>query len=284
VPTASPATPDQNHKFLARILEILAPGKSDLVAMFEAYFDESGTHDGAHVLCVAGYLFESEACLRLDLAWKEMLEKYNLPHFHMKDCAPNKGVFSHLTMDECDRAEREAIALIHKHALFGSAITVNEPEYNTWAARRELGSAYKYCCWLSIKSMKVWLDQNNIGGDISYFFEAGCEHSAETSELLDVISSSDELSREHRYNSHSFVKKKTRPVQTPDIFAWLHANHFEQKLKGRKMPRKDYEALIRGCPSKAFIATRETVSPKLVFGHPELRDHPFLSAPFQGTI
>ena len=74
--------------------------------MFEAYFDESGTHDGAHVLCVAGYLFESKKCKSLDLAWQAMLAEYNLPFFHMVDCIHRVFPFDHLSKEECVAVEK----------------------------------------------------------------------------------------------------------------------------------------------------------------------------------
>lgn len=39
----------------------------------EAYFDESGSHKGSPVLCVAGYLIESESAKLLSKEWAEVL-------------------------------------------------------------------------------------------------------------------------------------------------------------------------------------------------------------------
>ena len=61
-----------------------------------------------------------------------------------------------------------------------------------------------------------------------------------------------------------------RPIQAPDILAWLHANHFKRLKGGLIKPRKDYAALVENRPYKAFIATSESVSNNLVNGHPEL--------------
>lgn len=44
------------------------------MAVMEAYFDESGTHDGSSSLCVAGYLFEKENATALGIEWQKMLE------------------------------------------------------------------------------------------------------------------------------------------------------------------------------------------------------------------
>ena len=106
------------------------------MALIEAYFDESGSHDGSSALCVAGYLFEKGECEALDLAWKQTLEKYALPYFHMVDCAHGNYPFDKLDRSERIQVETEMIGLIRKHMLFGTAITVNEQEYNGWFARK----------------------------------------------------------------------------------------------------------------------------------------------------
>jgi hypothetical protein len=216
-------------------------------------------------------LFEREACKALDLEWKAVLDEFGLPFFHMVDCAHLTPPFDKLTREESIEVEKKMIAIIRSHMLFGAAITVDERDYNTWAARRELGTAYSYCCWQTIASINVWMDQNDLDGEVAYFFEAGHDSESETGTIMNMIAQEQESQQRFRYASHAFVKKKcVRPIQTPDIFAWLHANHFKRIRSGVSRPRKDYVALTNGRPYKAFIATRETVASELVTGHPRL--------------
>jgi hypothetical protein len=126
---------DSAHEVLTRMLEILAPGGSDFVAFLECYFDESGSHDGSPVLCVAGYLFDQDQCKALDLKWKASLERYKLPFFRMSACAHNTDTvkvypFEHLSAAECIAVEKEMISHINEHALLGVAVAVNENDYN----------------------------------------------------------------------------------------------------------------------------------------------------------
>jgi hypothetical protein len=242
-----------------------------IVALFETYFDESDSHDGAPALCVAAYVFEKESCRALDLEWKAALDAFGLPYFHMVDCVHLNPPFDKLSRDQSIEVEKHMIGIIRERMTLGAAITVNEGDYNTWAARRQLGSAYSYCCWQTIAMINHWLDTQGLAGDISYFFESGHSHAMETSAIMDEIAKDEEFKKANRYAAHSFVdKQKVRPIQTPDILAWLHANHFKRVQRGEKKPRKDYVALVEGRPHKAFIATRDTVSSEFVTGHPEL--------------
>jgi hypothetical protein len=62
---------------------------------YEAYMDESGTNDGELVLSVSGYVINSVRARQLETRWRVMLEKYNLPFFHMVECVHrNKNFFA----------------------------------------------------------------------------------------------------------------------------------------------------------------------------------------------
>jgi len=249
----------------------LAPAKGDLLALFETYLDES---DGP-ILGVAAYVFEKDACKALDLQWKALLDDFDLPYFHMVDCVHLNAPFDRLTREESIEAERRAIEIIRDYMLVGVVTTVDENDYNTWVARQQLGTAYSYCCWQTISTVNVWMNDRGIEGEIAYFFEAGHKHASETDEIMRQIGLTDETRKSNRYVSHSFVdKRNVRPVQTPDILAYLHTQHFKRIQRGEKKPRKDFSALIEGRPHKAFAATRDTVSPRLIHGHPELEGRP----------
>ena len=45
----------------------------------EAYFDESSTHRGSRIMCVAGYVFLPKSARSFDKAWRQVLQKNNLP-------------------------------------------------------------------------------------------------------------------------------------------------------------------------------------------------------------
>src|ERR1700686_2693669 len=90
-----------SHVFLARMLELLVPADGKAFFLVEAYFDESGTHQGSPIMCVAGYLFSPEQCKRFSEEWSAVLKEYGLPYFRMSECAHGTGVFSD-KKDKCD--------------------------------------------------------------------------------------------------------------------------------------------------------------------------------------
>jgi hypothetical protein len=111
------------------------------VAFLECYFDESGSHSGSPVLCVAGYVFEQEQCRALDLGWKQVLDRYNLPFFHMTDCAHHQWPFDRLTRDDCIDTQKAMIGLINQHAILGVAMVVNEHDYDVMFGKNSPGGS-----------------------------------------------------------------------------------------------------------------------------------------------
>jgi hypothetical protein len=70
------------------------------MAVMEAYFDESGTHEGSPFVCVAGYLFEKGIANALDVSWRAMLQEKSLLFFVCQ--------IAHTALDHL-RAGRKAI-------------------------------------------------------------------------------------------------------------------------------------------------------------------------------
>jgi Protein of unknown function (DUF3800) len=231
------------------------------VAFLECYFDESGSHDGSPILCVAGYVFEREHCKALDLGWKQILDQYQLPFFHMTDCAHNTRPFNHLSRDECIEAQKAAIRLINDHALLGVAVAVNERDYNSWfEGENPAGSPYAFCCWQILAGIRAWITRHNFQGEIGYFFEAGHDSQGEADALMKRIFKDPGLRAGYRYAAHSFVNKETvRPVQTADILAWHWATQMKRWIKNDHRTRADFRALAAKPRHEMFIANRKTL-------------------------
>lgn len=257
----SALTPDPNHEILARLVEIMASGDGDLVAFLECYFDESGSHEGSPVLCVAGYLFDKEQCKILDLKWKEVLDRYQLPYFRMSACAHLQKPFDHLSRQQSDDVEREMIQLINEYALLGVAIAVNEHDYSVlFEGKNPAGSAYSFCCVQVLAGINAWIMRNQFRGEIAYFFEAGHESASEANAVMNRIFQHPNLHQRYCYAAHAFVDKvKVRPVQTADILAWHQATQVKRWLKNNHEIRADFRALAVKPRHELFIGSRENL-------------------------
>jgi Protein of unknown function (DUF3800) len=232
---------------VARLLDVLLPDGGMAMQLVEAYFDESGSDATSEVLCLAGYVFQKDACVELDLRWRDVLAKYKLPFFRMSACAHGVKPFDALSMDQRIAVEKEMIGLIKDYAAFGMAVTVDPKQFDAIMPKiPEVGSAYSFCAHSCLVAVRWWADQNNYFGDIAYFFESGHRSASEANEIMNRIFNMRNLRESHRYASHTFAdKRKVRPLQAADLLAWQWFTDQKRRMYGAKRPvRKDCYALV----------------------------------------
>lgn len=216
--------------------------------MVEAYFDESGTDDGSPVMCVAGYLFEQAAAIKLTSEWVVMLEKYGIPYFHMSEVAPCKLTCAHMPMDGeggCDALAREAYALIHKYMTIGFATSIETKYAHLIPTLGEYKNIYSFACWQALLNVRNWANDNRYHGKVSYVFEAGHDSQAESNEIMRKLFGHAFLKKAYRYAGHAFVEKRGGAplLQCADILAWHITKNRRDQMIGRKS-RGDYQALV----------------------------------------
>lgn len=238
------------------LLDVLAPEDKDAVAFIQAYFDESYGTGG--MFCVAGYAFTKLKCREFDADWRKMLAKYDLPYFRMSSCAHNNGVFARLTRDECIAVEKEAIALIRRHAACVFAVTVDPVDFEKVAGQPGADKTpYEFCVSICLVAVSVWAEEpGRARPSISYFFEAGHTHQNETSAVMEKVFRDKHLRERYGYMSHTFVDTKAaRPCQAADLLAWQwFTDRKRNKTSESYVPRKDLAALVEGMRYQVFHA------------------------------
>jgi hypothetical protein len=225
--------------------------KSDIVtrwgyamALIEVYFDESGTHHGATFMCVAGYIFEKNKALQLEIEWGKMLVKYGLPYFHMSECAHNKGIYKHLNKTECDLAAREAIALTKAHAAQGIAVSIESGCYELLPPNVIWDDSYAWLSCQVLFGVYKWAESTGYNGDIAYFYEAGAHGQGKVSNAMLKISKDLIAKINFRLGSYTLIEKDSAAaLQCADLLAWHWYTHNRRKQQGDKI-RKDFKSLI----------------------------------------
>jgi hypothetical protein len=245
-----------------QLVEAVASGAGDLVALIQAYFDESYGEGG--VFCVAGYVFTNLKCKAFDAAWRRMLTRYRLPYFRMSSCAHKNGAFANLSREDCAAVERQAIALIGKYASCGFAITVDPADFERVTGQPGVDKTpYEFCVSMCLTAVSVWAEEaGRACPSISYFFEAGHQRQGETGRAMEKVFRDPFLRERYGYMSHTFVDKKAaRPCQAADLLAWqwFTDNKRHKAMGADYKPRKDLEALIEGVRHQVFHADERTL-------------------------
>jgi hypothetical protein len=211
----------------------------------QTYFDESGSHGGAHVLCVAGYIIEKNRAKALTNEWLGALKARDLPYFRMSECAHGNGPFAALTLTDRIQLVARLIQLIKQYTVRGIAVTIDPAEFDAAIPHHALlGRAYTFCANLVLAGVVTWLRTHPTVTDCAYFFEAGHASQAEANRLMEILFRNERMRAAHRYAGHAFVEKERNPaVQAADLLAWQWYTDKRHELEGR-VRRKDCAKLL----------------------------------------
>jgi hypothetical protein len=84
------------------------------VLRLNGYFDESGTHAGAPVIVVAGYVAPERGWRRLEIKWKKVLTQERADHYHAKDLMadPPRGIYEGWSRKKADKLTGRLVPIV----------------------------------------------------------------------------------------------------------------------------------------------------------------------------
>jgi hypothetical protein len=216
-----------------------------MTATVHAFFDESGTHAGSPVPCVAGYLVLEGRIDEFNAKWNSVLREANLSHLHMVDCAHGNGEFAYLSRTERVSVQTKLIAIIHELTARGiGAMVVARVYEELMPYHPNMGSAYNYCIWHCLEAVRLWISEEGRPLHVHYHFEGGHASDGEADRLLKICFAKVAARVPFGYSSHKFVEKRTTPgVQAADLLAWQMYTDWRHGMEKRPR-RKDFAALI----------------------------------------
>jgi hypothetical protein len=221
-------------------------GRNGIAVLISAYFDESAEGDSQNgLLSVSGYALDMVGVDRLIPEWKQMLDKYRLPYFHMSECNACSGIYDHLDDDECDECARAAIQIARSHPLHGHAFAVDQSEYREIMQNHGFDcDPYTFMVWGIFIHVNRWVHENRSNQGISLYFESGYQTQRRANELLQALSQ-DQWGGKNHVVRYEFVRKETsEPTQAADLVAW-HVRKLYENIRNGKPARRDTQALIK---------------------------------------
>ncbi len=215
--------------------------------MLQAYFDESGKHEGSRIFAFAGVLAEAGEWEILSQRWRVLLQQHKLPEIHMTDIVNGRKT--------CERRRTFERKLIHKecydalHGLklitVGSAIVIDDWDSLTGAEKLRLGSPYELCFQTCIQIMA-----NGLRKELSpsQFELVDCLFDQTDA---DLVAAAIARYREHAENesyapflgAQAFGDSKNNPpLQVADLFAY-HCYRFQMARFNYPEGSADFELL-----------------------------------------
>jgi hypothetical protein len=207
-----------------------------LSTILKACFDETGTHDGALITCMGGYVFDEAGEQEFIKEWVRFLQPFSLRGikvFHANKCHGLKGEFDVLDKDDKEKLFTSLIALTRRTAKLGMVSGIRDEVFKTVIARNKFqtftGSKYTVCALRSLTLIKQWADENRFNGKIIYQFESGNEHQGEANAMMNAIKKSPQMRATYYYQHHEFIEKSLLPpLQAADMLVWLFQRWFSR--------------------------------------------------------
>jgi hypothetical protein len=221
-----------------RIIDIVLPKGGLVVALYEAYFDESGDADvEGGILCVSGYVIESEAAKKMEAAWSAVLDKRGLDYFHMVDCAPapGAGIFKGVPIETRIELVTELISLVKEFCITGISLFVRKESFSVSNAAND---PYTQCAEICLHSIAAIVKSLDPKPQVAYFFEAG--HSKERNAYRVLAQQAAKSGASVTFG----LKSEVRLLQAADLLAWQSAKYVKDQTGKKRGPRKDFLSLM----------------------------------------
>lgn len=210
------------------------------MAKYTAYFDESGTHGGSHMLVVSGYVASDEQWQGFEQEWNDALANAGLTHFHMKDFAHSLNEFKDWKGDEERRVKfiRQLIEIIRKNTRRSISSAVRLQDYkrlNETYRLQESYSPYSICILGCLASISRWHSEHSYIEPVALVLEDGVTHKGEFQRFYSPTN----------FHSVAFAKKHDHAgLQAADFVAWEHLKAYNQFESGAfKRYRNSFRAL-----------------------------------------
>ncbi|MGY4155651.1 hypothetical protein ACVINW_001493 [Bradyrhizobium sp. USDA 4461] len=209
----------------------------------KGYFDESGDFDTPPgIFCISGYFIGIEAAEAMDREWKDVLDEYKIPFFHMVDCAHGNEFYADMSVDDRIDLVKRLIALIKTYTIEGFSIIAKSDTYHPLRDAPDVYSDCAHACALAVQN---FLHVNRAEGNIAYVFEQG--HRDRTNGYNYIAKT---IKRPK--DSLTFASKSdVRLLQAADILAWHTAKYAKDYSYARQAgqepkrpPRKDFLSLM----------------------------------------
>jgi Protein of unknown function (DUF3800) len=208
---------------LARIVS--GDGRKVIIAVLDAFVDESGTHDSAPVVCSAGYLFDPAKAEAFSDKWKPFLKSKEIEVFHANEHfrrPDGEEIFSFLIGLIVETAEIGFLRFAQRDALDSIKTSPGIQQF--------IGSPYSLCTLSCMHEMGQFANEKQ--ESVLYFVENGNEYAGELRHFMDTIKHDAELrsrfAMEDGSDTHS--KKSVIQLQCADLLAWEFARAYENAI------------------------------------------------------
>lgn len=146
------------------------------MALFEAYFDESGTHDESPVISVGGALARQTSWMSIATQWKAVLDKFGAKSFHAKELYHSRGQYEGWNKDKRERFINKLFGILeaeYNFTLVGFAVLRSEFDEAMKNFEGTNLTPYQFCCERCVSEVNRIAVSRKSMPPVTIAFEAG---------------------------------------------------------------------------------------------------------------
>lgn len=238
------------HGFLAARFEF-----DGLVAMLQGFFDESATHRGSAVTCIAGVLFDDTGLTDFTKEWHPHVNGLS-KSFRTSDAVHGHGAFCSWPSGQRAVLLDRLAGLTTNTRRLGIIASMTQADYNTYkagcASSAIIPSLYVLCLATCLEMIGNLLTTSS--ETVNYVFEQGDAYEAEASEFLRLVSSKTNLKDRFRIEGYGFQDKRTViALHAADFVAWEWQKNYKDIVSGREERWTDRMKILQRDKVRLFV-------------------------------
>jgi Protein of unknown function (DUF3800) len=212
--------------------------------MFQAFWDESGTH-ARDLLILAGFVGTAEKWVTFTERGQLTLTRYDMDRtgIHMKDFNNyTSGRFKHLDHFQRTALYCELLAIIKDTVSIGFVCTVHQQEFDTLVPAKfrsdHIGTPYALLTQTGVEVVSDWARREGSQQPVGHMFEDGHSNAKQAFEHLNKVNSDRFLKEKYLLGPYSFERKESfLPLQAADLLAWSsYGSELNQQTKTVNLP------------------------------------------------
>jgi len=220
--------------------------------MLEAYFDESGTHQGSLVTAIGGCVAREEQWAVFAPEWRQVLEDFKIPFFHSTDLANSRKQF--VGWDDVKKCSlitelSRVMASYAKTAIAGLVVVNDYSTVPEWARKTAaFGNEYNFCFQMCVGLTMDWIDRLNPpmpeGDQVAFTFDQLPKGEAITRDAYFHIKKFRDPG--DRMGALAFAdSKRLLPLQAADFIAYEAYKYIDnQERKSGRLMRGSLAVLV----------------------------------------
>jgi len=194
----------------------------------DAYYDESGSHDGSHLNVLAGFAARPQQWEAFEREWMKILRKHRITHVRAKHLFHRQRQHKGWKDKQITELWADLMYVIQEREMFASKTYLFEEDYKLFyvsdgpARRERLDSRYALCFRSLLHNLPAVYRTFHLDGDINFVLEAGHRNAGDALRVYSELREN----RAFRYGDAigflSSVKKQSScALQAADMLAYL---------------------------------------------------------------